>query len=139
MSKIFFLSLIVVALNLVGCGQFSSEEKSGASEANPLARKPLGTCDRKNVGTINLCMEAVGSDYNDSGYLSILQSSCESSGGIFSQENCDPTESFGSCVVGMGQTNLTYITYYAPTYTQESARAACEATADAIYYSRSEN
>lgn len=138
MFKICFLSLIVVALNLVGCGQFSSGENS-SSLANPLARKPFGTCDRKNVDTINLCMEAVGSDYNESGYLSILQSSCESSGGVFSVETCDPTESFGSCVVGMGQTNLTYITYYAPAYTNESAQAACEGIAGAIYFSYSGN
>lgn len=136
MSKIYFLSLVVVALSLTACGKFSSGGNSDGSVGNLLSRKPLGTCDRKNVGTINLCMEAVGSDYNEPGYLGILQSSCESSGGVFSQENCDPTDSFGSCVVGMGQPNLTYITYYGPTYTSETARAACEGTADAIYFSR---
>jgi hypothetical protein len=73
-------------------------------------------------------MEATGSDYNEPGYLGILQSSCESSGGVFSTANCDQTDSFGVCIVAPGQPNEAYITYYPPQYSVDTAKTACEST-----------
>ena len=132
-----FLSLMFAALSVTGCGQFNAEDFSDASESvNLLARKPFGTCDRKTVATINLCMEATGADYNEAGYLNILKASCESSGGVFSTDNCASTESFGTCIVEAGQPNMTYVTYYAPTYTATSAQVACEGTSGGVYLGR---
>lgn len=127
MNTINLLLISVLALAITGCGQFNSNKKTGPAPLS-MSRKPFGTCDRKDVATTNLCMEATGHDYNEIGYLGILQSSCESSGGIFSTGNCDQTESFGVCVVAPGQSNEAYISYYPPQYTAESAAGACEST-----------
>ncbi|NJM09982.1 MAG: hypothetical protein HC883_03575 [Bdellovibrionaceae bacterium] len=131
-----FVFILLIACGATACGQFSASDSSSSEGASPLARKPYGTCDRKAVPTIHLCTEAVGSDYNEPGYLDILRSSCESSGGVFSTDICDPQESFGTCVVGAGQPNLAYVSYYPPEYTAESAQTACEDTAGGIYYAR---
>ncbi len=134
MIKLNIFIVILSALTITACGQFSSS--SGASSSLiPLERKPYGTCDRKTVATINLCMEAVGIDYDEAGYLGILKSSCESSGGVFSTENCDPASSFGVCIVGAGQSNVTYVTYYPPQFTTVTAQSACEG-AGGVYVSR---
>ncbi len=134
---ILFLTTTALALLLSACGEFDTNKASGgANAATSLARKPYGTCDRKGVSTINICMEAVGSEYNEPGYLNILKSSCESSGGVFSTQNCDAAASLGVCIVGAGQTNLTYVSYYPPQYTLESAKAACAATAGGNYSAR---
>lgn len=122
-------AILLLTLTLVGCGKFESmatNVPAGDSNSNSLARKPYGTCDRKDVTSINLCMEAVGPDYNEPGYLSILQSSCESSGGLFSTGLCDASQGLGTCAVSAGMSNATYISYYSPQYTTQSAQAACD-------------
>lgn len=126
MFKLNRLGMCVAVFMLSACAQVNTSSSSGAPVVSILDRASLGTCDRRNLATINLCTEAVGSDYDEPGYLSILQSSCESSSGVFSNENCDPTASFGTCVVGAKQANLTYVTYYPPQYTAASAEVACE-------------
>lgn len=135
MSKFRFFTLTIAAFTLTACGEFNSSDskKEVSAAGTSLVRKPFGTCDRKSVSTINLCMEAVGSDYNEPGYLGILKSSCESSGGIYSTGNCAPANSFGTCIVNAGQANLTFVSYYPPQYTLESAQAACAATAGGNY------
>ena len=133
MFKLKILMISVAALSVTACGKFGSS-KSSSGVGLSLNRKPFGTCDRKDVVTTNLCMEATGSEYNEPGYLGILQSSCESSGGVFSQKNCDQTGSFGICIVAPGQSNEAYITYYPPQYNAASAQAACESTGSAAVW-----
>lgn len=128
--------LLIAMFGLIGCGGFDSSNgaNNGGSLGNSLmSRKPYGTCDRKTVATTNLCMEAVGTDYNEPGYLGILESSCESSGGTYSSNTCDTTGAFGICVVNPGASNATYISYYAPTYDADSAREACS-TAGGLFF-----
>lgn len=95
---------------------------------------PYGTCDRKNIPTYNLCSEVVGADYNDPAYLTILQSSCESTGGTYSTNNCDRTMSVGGCIIAPGQTNEAHISYYSPEYTAQSAQAACLASPGGVFF-----
>lgn len=132
MLKQSILTMMFLALSSTACGKFGVDGGSDG-EAALLLRSSVGTCDRKNVTTVNLCTEAVGPDYTDPGYLDILKSSCESSGGAFSTNNCDATESFGVCVVGIGQSNATYVTYYAPKYDAASAKTECDATPGGLY------
>jgi hypothetical protein len=127
MYKLNLILISIFAVLVTGCGQFNSNKQKGAA-ALSMTRKPFGTCDRKSVVSTNLCMEATGTDYNEPGYLGILQSSCESSGGTFSTNNCDQTNSFGVCVVAPGQTNEAYISYYGPQYDAMTAQSACEST-----------
>ena len=134
--KLINLSIFVACLMAfanVGCGRFGAAKDSGLDIGAALAAKPFGTCDRKSVPTINLCMEAIGSDYNEAGYLQILESSCTSTGGVFSVSNCDRSMGIGSCIVAAGQTNEAHVTYYPPEYTAQSAKTACEATPDGVY------
>lgn len=128
MMKLKLTILIFAAAGVTACGQFDASKSSGGSKGLSLERKPFGTCDRKDVATTNLCMEATGSEYNEEGYLGILQSSCESSGGVFSTKNCEPAGGFGTCIVAPGQPNEAYITYYPPQYSPDSAVTACEST-----------
>jgi hypothetical protein len=134
MKNVRLLILTFMAVSVTACGQFSSSKSAGSSSGLSLNRKPFGTCDRKDVVTTNLCMEATGSDYNEVGYLSILESSCESSGGVFSTSNCDQTGSFGVCIVAPGQPNETYITYYPPQYSADSAKSACESAGNSAVW-----
>jgi hypothetical protein len=117
---------ILMAMGPVGCGGFDALG-GGSDGGNDGLRlvQPYGTCDRSDVTTINLCAESVGSEYNDAQYLSILQSSCESTGGVFSTANCDRTGAIGSCIIGARQAHETHVTYYPPEYDAASAAAAC--------------
>ncbi|HMN67863.1 MAG TPA: hypothetical protein PKC28_04925 [Bdellovibrionales bacterium] len=129
------ICLMFATAALAGCAGFDSGG-AGSSDAEPslsLKREPYGTCDRSAVASINLCMEAVGSDYNEEGYLTILQTSCESSGGAYSTANCGAQDAFGLCIVSGGQPNATYISYYPPTYSADSAKSAC-ANAGGVYF-----
>ena len=126
--QIRFVGTFLSVLTCFGCGAFDSskgQQNVAAEASNSLARKPYGTCDRKAVTTVNLCMEAVGKVYSDTSYLDILKNSCESSGGVYSTDNCDTTESLGLCIIGMGESNLTYVTYYPPQFTVEAAKISC--------------
>jgi hypothetical protein len=131
---IFRFIIILITLTLVACGSFDATNSTTIIGSSPFAVEPFGTCDRNNVPTFNLCVEAIGSDYNDQGYLDILMSSCESTGGIYSINNCSRTESLGTCVIGAGQSNETHVTYYAPEYTTTSAQTTCATTPGGIYY-----
>ena len=136
---------LLLSVSTVGCGKFLSKDgggsaaatgagtNTGPSPATRLSVKPYGTCDRKAVTTINLCVEATGSEYNDPGYLDILKSSCESTGGVYSANNCDFTTSFGTCVIDPNMTNETHVSYYAPEYTAQSAKDACALITGAVY------
>jgi hypothetical protein len=136
MYKYTLALFILSSAFITGCGKFSSagvspEEIGGLS----LAAKSYGTCDRKLVPTFNICTEANGPDYNDQGYLDILQSSCESTGGVFSTNNCDKIGSLGTCIAGPGQTNETHVTYYSPQFDAASAQAACQ-SAGGVYFAQ---
>ncbi len=133
--KLNLFLILLVAMNTTACGKFSSANDPNAMSGGiAQSVKPFGTCDRKAVATFNLCMESVGSDYNEPGYLAILQSSCESTGGTFSANNCDHTGSLGTCIVEPNQTNETRVTYYPPQYSPSSAQTAC-GTAGGVYQS----
>jgi hypothetical protein len=129
------LSLLIMSLaGLTACGGFDALD-SGSLKAQgiPHVGKPFGACDRSAVATINLCIEAVGSDYNEPGYLQILQSSCETTGGTYAVDNCDHTGSLGTCYILAEQPNETHVTYFPPEYTAASAQSACASTAGGVY------
>lgn len=133
--KVNLILVLFVALSSGACGKFSSAgDPIATSGGLSQAVKPYGTCDRRAVTTFNLCVESIGVDYNDAGYLAILQSSCESTGGVFSSDICERTASLGTCILAANQTNETRVTYFAPLYTLVSAQSAC-ATASGIYIS----
>lgn len=121
------LLIVLIALNTSGCGEFTSASGKASGLGMPQNVKPFGTCDRKDVALFNLCMEAVGSDYNEPGYLGILHSSCDTTGGVYSTNNCDRTGSLGTCVVEAGKTNEAHTTYYPPLHSLASAQMDCDA------------
>lgn len=127
----FCLTLLILT---TGCGKFASVNRSASSHGASLSAKPYGTCDRKNVATFNLCVEVTGPEYNDVGYLDLYKSSCESTGGAYSTNNCDFTGSFGTCIIQGGMSNETHITYFAPEYTAQSAEQACTMVTGGVYY-----
>lgn len=129
MYKLNKLLIVFALFNTAACGVFDSKkssQNSGAGAPVTLQRSPYGTCDRKGVPTTNLCMEAVGEDYNEPGYLGILESSCLSSDGAYSTSTCDTTNAFGVCIIGAGQGNVTYVTYYPPQFSAATAASTCQ-------------
>ena len=108
----------------MGCGQFAPLSVEEASLGIQGA-KSYGTCDRKAVSLINLCTELTGTDYSDPEYLEVLQTNCESTGGVFSTANCDHSGSVGTCYVQRGQSNEARTTYYPIQYNVVSAAADC--------------
>jgi hypothetical protein len=121
--------IVLLVLATAACGEFdaSHSNKVGGSGSVPKPVKSYGTCDRSDVAAFNLCAEMVGSDYNDQAYLDILKSSCESTGGLYSANNCDRTGSLGTCRVAAGLSNEAHVTFYPGQYDAAGAQAECAA------------
>lgn len=124
MNKLLLFFAFLAGPALMGCDQFTPITAEEASLGIQGA-KSYGTCDRKAVSLINLCTELIGTDYSDPEYLEVLQKNCESTGGVFSTANCDPTGSIGTCYVQKGQPNEARTTYYPIQYNAASAAADC--------------
>ena len=117
-----------IALTLMACSGFETSKARIESRAIS-----LGTCDQRTVSSVNMCVEDIGTDYEDQGFQELLRSSCDATSGAYSTDNCERGGSVGTCIIEAGQSNETHVTYYPPKYSASSARATCEAMANSYF------